>query len=128
VSTSDYPVRCVGPGAPKLGAISASELPADTWILLALVAVAAAIRFLVIDNQSFWADEAGARMARRDARNRAARAHDVDRSDLRQARAECRKPMTRDSRGVGFTLDSCAAARREDQNSRRRGETPESVR
>jgi mannosyltransferase len=34
------------------------DVPADLWILLALTTVAAVIRFLVIDNQSFWADEA----------------------------------------------------------------------
>jgi mannosyltransferase len=59
MTASEYPVRHPGPGLGRLGArLRARELPADIWILLALLAVAAVIRLLVIDNQSFWADEA----------------------------------------------------------------------
>jgi mannosyltransferase len=58
MSTSEYQARRLGPRVPRLGAVSVRDVPADLWILLALTAVAAAIRFLVIDNQSFWADEA----------------------------------------------------------------------
>jgi mannosyltransferase len=59
VSTSEYQARRLGPRVPRLDApAGARDVPADLWILLALVAVAAVIRFLVIDNQSFWTDEA----------------------------------------------------------------------
>ncbi|HUE27438.1 MAG TPA: hypothetical protein VMP89_11745, partial [Solirubrobacteraceae bacterium] len=60
MSTSEYPAgrigrpRASGPWSlDSLGAVST-----EGWVVCALVVVAAAIRFLVIDNQSLWADEA----------------------------------------------------------------------
>jgi uncharacterized membrane protein len=58
MSTSEYRAPQVGPGAPRLGLVGAREVPADVWALIGLVALAALIRVLVIDNQSFWMDEA----------------------------------------------------------------------
>jgi hypothetical protein len=38
--------------------LDARSIPTELWAVLALVAVAAVIRFITIDNQSFWMDEA----------------------------------------------------------------------
>jgi uncharacterized membrane protein len=40
------------------GAVSARAIPVDVWIAAGIVIIAAAIRIIVIDNQSFWWDEA----------------------------------------------------------------------
>jgi mannosyltransferase len=57
VSTSEYPAPRLArhrlPVVPRLRDVSL-----EGWLLLALVVVAAAIRIITIDNQSFWADEA----------------------------------------------------------------------
>ncbi len=65
MSTSDYPaLRLRDPWLLRLrvalvaGAASARALPAETWALGALIVVAAGIRIITIDNQSFWMDEA----------------------------------------------------------------------
>jgi len=60
VSTSELPADGIGrPWRPKLRAtFSARTLSSEGWIVCGLVLLAAAIRILVIDNQSFWADEA----------------------------------------------------------------------
>ncbi|MGZ4262242.1 MAG: glycosyltransferase family 39 protein [Solirubrobacteraceae bacterium] len=58
MSTSECRAPEVGPGASRLGLVGAREVPADVWALIGLVALAALIRVLVIDNQSFWMDEA----------------------------------------------------------------------
>jgi hypothetical protein len=55
VSASDYPA----PGARWPSARAAVRtLSAEQWVLLALIALAATIRIVVIDNQSYWSDEA----------------------------------------------------------------------
>jgi mannosyltransferase len=57
VSTSEYPARQLPLRRPSvLGRVRA--VSGEGWILLALVVLAAAIRIITIDNQSFWADEA----------------------------------------------------------------------
>jgi mannosyltransferase len=57
VSTSDYPARRVG--GPWLGdADHARSIPIEAWITGALVVIAAAIRIVVLTNQSYWMDEA----------------------------------------------------------------------
>ncbi|HET7050991.1 MAG TPA: glycosyltransferase family 39 protein [Solirubrobacteraceae bacterium] len=58
MSASEYRAPQPGPGASRLGWIGVREVPADIWALIGLVALAAVIRVLVIDNQSFWMDEA----------------------------------------------------------------------
>jgi mannosyltransferase len=58
VSASEYEADRLRAGAPRLGAIAIGDVPADVWALVGLVALAALIRLLVIDNQSFWMDEA----------------------------------------------------------------------
>ena len=55
MSTSDYPAR----RAPFwLDAGRVRAIPVEVWITGALVLIAAAIRIIVIDNQSMWQDEA----------------------------------------------------------------------
>lgn len=60
MTTSDYPAGRLGRpaagGSLSLGSIRA--LSAEAWVVCLLVVVAAVIRFLVIDNQSYWTDEA----------------------------------------------------------------------
>jgi 4-amino-4-deoxy-L-arabinose transferase-like glycosyltransferase len=59
MSTSEYPARVGGAWLPRvLAAVRARPITADIWILAALIAVAAVIRLLAINNQSFWQDEA----------------------------------------------------------------------
>ena len=59
MSTSEYRAPQLGTsGAAGCGWISVREIPADVWALIGLTALAALIRLLVIDNQSFWMDEA----------------------------------------------------------------------
>jgi mannosyltransferase len=60
MSTSDLPAqRLSGPWPARLReAISEREIPLEVWLTGALVVVAAAIRLIVINNQSFWMDEA----------------------------------------------------------------------
>jgi 4-amino-4-deoxy-L-arabinose transferase-like glycosyltransferase len=60
MSTTEYRADGFGsPWRPKLrAALAARALSREGWIVVGLVLVAAAIRFAVIDNQSFWADEA----------------------------------------------------------------------
>jgi mannosyltransferase len=58
MSTSEYPLAGTR-RLPRLGeAIAIRQVPADILLLGVLIAVAAAIRILTIDTQSFWADEA----------------------------------------------------------------------
>lgn len=59
MSTSEYPAQRLG-GPPLHGraAVAARAVPVDVWIVAGLVVLAAAIRILVIDNQSYWMDEA----------------------------------------------------------------------
>ena len=57
MSTSEYPLG--RPWLPRLrDASSIPSLSAEAWVVCALTVVAAAIRILVINNQSYWADEA----------------------------------------------------------------------
>jgi hypothetical protein len=58
VSTSEYQAPRPGQTASRLSWDAVREVPTDIWALVALVALAAVIRVLVIDNQSFWMDEA----------------------------------------------------------------------
>ena len=62
MSTSEYPATRAPAGSPasagRARAISIRQIPVDVWMVGALVVVAAAIRILTIDNQSFWSDEA----------------------------------------------------------------------
>jgi mannosyltransferase len=60
VSTSEYPAQRVSRvRLTKLrGAVAAREVGAEVWIMGGLVVVAAVIRIIVINNQSFWWDEA----------------------------------------------------------------------
>jgi len=60
MSTTEYPTGAVrSPWLPRLrAALAARTLSREGWIVVGLVLVAAAIRIVVIDNQSFWADEA----------------------------------------------------------------------
>ncbi len=61
MSTSEYPATSLGE-ARRLSrpreTISIRRVPADVVALGVLIAVAAAIRIITINNQSFWADEA----------------------------------------------------------------------
>ena len=57
MSTSDYSARRFG--GPWLGdADRARSIPTEVWITGALVVIAAAIRIVVLTNQSYWMDEA----------------------------------------------------------------------
>ncbi len=60
MSTSDYPApRLGGPRLPRLRLLErVRSLSADEYAVVAIVLVAAAIRIITIDNQSFWTDEA----------------------------------------------------------------------
>ena len=58
MSTSEYRAPQLGTSAARLSWISVREIPADTWALIGLTALAALIRLLVINNQSLWMDEA----------------------------------------------------------------------
>lgn len=60
MSTSDYTAQRFGrPRLPKLRAAArATPIPAEVWAVGALVVLAAVIRIITIDNQSFWTDEA----------------------------------------------------------------------
>jgi len=60
MSTSEYSARGAGGAGPaKLrAALGARTLSTEAWIVAMLVLVAAVIRFVVINNQSLWADEA----------------------------------------------------------------------
>jgi uncharacterized membrane protein len=61
MSASEYPARPLGQAGrlPRLrDAVSIRRIPADVLMLGVLIAVAAAIRIITIDTQSFWADEA----------------------------------------------------------------------
>jgi 4-amino-4-deoxy-L-arabinose transferase-like glycosyltransferase len=60
VSTSEYPARRFGgPVPPWLrDADCARSIPLEVWIVGALIVIAAAIRIVVLTNQSFWSDEA----------------------------------------------------------------------
>jgi len=62
MSTSEYPAPRLDPprltGVRGLAARVATQVSADVWAVAGLIAVAAAIRILTIDNQSFWTDEA----------------------------------------------------------------------
>jgi 4-amino-4-deoxy-L-arabinose transferase-like glycosyltransferase len=55
MGTSEYPIP--RPALPRLRE-AAIRLSAEGWIVCGLVIAAAVIRVLVIDNQSYWADEA----------------------------------------------------------------------
>jgi mannosyltransferase len=57
VSTSEYPAGELRRRRPAV-LTRVREVSPEGWVLLALVMVAAAIRIITIDNQSFWADEA----------------------------------------------------------------------
>jgi mannosyltransferase len=57
VSASEHPApRVRGPRA--LARVNARSVAVEVWVLVALVVLAAVIRILTIDNQSFWTDEA----------------------------------------------------------------------
>jgi hypothetical protein len=60
MSTSEYPARRFGgPVPPWLrDADRARSIPLEVWIVGALFVIAAAIRIVVLTNQSFWSDEA----------------------------------------------------------------------
>jgi mannosyltransferase len=62
MSTSEYPAaRLEHPRLTRRHGLAArvtSPVSADVWAVAGLVAVAAVIRILTIDNQSFWTDEA----------------------------------------------------------------------
>jgi hypothetical protein len=60
MSTTEYTTPRFGTAQrPALGTAAAiRQVPADVWVLGALVALAAAIRIVTIDNQSLWMDEA----------------------------------------------------------------------
>jgi mannosyltransferase len=60
VSSSDFPARRVGWPVPfrLAGHETARPIPAEVWITGALVVIAAAIRIVVLTNQSYWMDEA----------------------------------------------------------------------
>ena len=60
MSTSEFPARGLArtrPSRARAG-FSFPTLSREAWIVCGLVIAAAAIRIVVIDNQSFWADEA----------------------------------------------------------------------
>jgi mannosyltransferase len=57
VSTTNYPASGLGERRPSAVA-GARTVGADIWILAALIVLAAVIRIVTIDNQSFWTDEA----------------------------------------------------------------------
>src|SRR2546421_10520703 len=60
MSASEYPAgRLAGTRLPKLrSSVSIRRVPLDVWALGALIVVAATIRIITIDNQTFWMDEA----------------------------------------------------------------------
>ncbi len=60
VTTSEYPAGRIGRLRTRRlwSADSLRAISAEAWIVCAVVVAAAVIRFLVIDNQSYWADEA----------------------------------------------------------------------
>lgn len=60
MSSSDYPARRVGgPLPPWLGDDATTRpIPSEVWITGALVVIAAVIRIVVLNNQSYWMDEA----------------------------------------------------------------------
>ena len=61
MSTSDYSATRLGAARRIAGPrarISIRQIPVDVWMVGALIVVAAAIRILTINNQSFWSDEA----------------------------------------------------------------------
>jgi mannosyltransferase len=59
MSTSDYSAPRLSPKLPGVRLIArARSLSADERVLVAIVVVAAVIRIITIDNQSFWTDEA----------------------------------------------------------------------
>ena len=60
MSSTDYPARRLGGLAPRWlrDADRAHSIPAEVWITGALVVIAAAIRIVVLTNQSYWMDEA----------------------------------------------------------------------
>lgn len=57
MSTSQSPVRNLPARRPPV-LDRAAAVSGGTWILVGLVALAAAIRIVTVDNQSYWADEA----------------------------------------------------------------------
>jgi 4-amino-4-deoxy-L-arabinose transferase-like glycosyltransferase len=57
VSSSDYSAAGLGERRP-LVLEAARAVSTEVWILLALIALAAVIRIVTLDNQSLWADEA----------------------------------------------------------------------
>src|SRR5436309_9864834 len=57
MSTSEYPAQRFG-GLRLRARTGARPLPAEGWLLVLVVVLAAAIRILVINDQSFWQDEA----------------------------------------------------------------------
>ena len=60
MSTSDYPARRLSGLVPPWlrDAETARPVPVEVWITGALVVIAAVIRIIVINDQSFWQDEA----------------------------------------------------------------------
>lgn len=60
MSTTEYPAPgLTSPRLPRLrAAASIRQIPAETWALVAITVIAAVIRIITIDNQSFWQDEA----------------------------------------------------------------------
>jgi len=59
VSAEEYPARCFPGRVSGLGRLlAARDHTADVWITAGIVLVAALIRILVINNQSYWWDEA----------------------------------------------------------------------
>jgi 4-amino-4-deoxy-L-arabinose transferase-like glycosyltransferase len=60
MTTSDYPaLRLEPPRRARLrAAVAVGPVPVEVWVLGALIALAAVIRIMTIDNQSFWTDEA----------------------------------------------------------------------
>jgi len=61
LSTTEYPAQRLSRRLRPLkllGAITDREIPVEVWITGGLIVLAAVIRIIVIDNQSFWWDEA----------------------------------------------------------------------
>jgi mannosyltransferase len=60
MSTSEYPApRISDARLPRLRVLSSiRRIPVDTWAIVAITVLAAVIRIITIDNQSFWQDEA----------------------------------------------------------------------
>ena len=58
MSTSDYPARRFGGRLPPWLGDIARPIPVEVWITGALIVIAAAIRIVVLTDQSFWMDEA----------------------------------------------------------------------